>query len=162
MSFRKDIRDAVAAADFATLEPLIAGDRKTVRHLVGLSYSAEPGVAGNAARALAIAARHHPELVAATVRRLVWAMNDESGTNALSAPAVIEAIAEETPDLLVPVVPDLLRLSGDPGLRPGLRRALRTIARACPGQVSAALEKDLNQPEERLQEELDRMARKTR
>lgn len=162
MSFRKDIREAVAAGEFARLEQLVAADRHTVRHLLGLTYSPQAETARNAARGVAIAARHHPDLVTAAVRRLVWAMNEESGTNALSAPAVIESVAEEKPELLLPMVPDLLRLTGDPGLRAGLRRALRAIARACPGAVGAAMEKDLNQPEERLQEELDRKARKTR
>ena len=44
----------------------------------------------------AVAARHHPDLVQQVVRRLVWAMNDESGTNALTAPEVVKAVADES------------------------------------------------------------------
>lgn len=162
MSYRKDIRDAVTAGRLDQLEALVRDDRRTIRHLTGLSYSADQEVARNAARGLAIATRYHPEQVTAAVRRLVWAMNEESGANALSAPLVVEAVAAEKPELLLPMLPDLLRLSRDPSLRAGLRRALRSIADAFPGQVGGALENDLNQPEVMLQEELDRKARKTR
>ncbi len=162
MSFRADIRAAVSEGRFDDLDQIIADDRRSVRHLVGLSYSPNVDTANNAARAVGMAAIHHPSMVEAVIRRLVWAMNDESGTNALSVPAVIEAIAESNPELLLPVVPDLTRLSSDKGLRKGLHRALKTVAERCPGQVAARLTKDLNELDKWQQQELDRKARKTR
>jgi predicted short-subunit dehydrogenase-like oxidoreductase (DUF2520 family) len=77
------------------------------------------------------------------IRRLVWAMNDESGTNALTAPEVLQAVAAERPELLLPVVPDLVRLAADEGLREGLASALRTVASRCPGQVGQELSESL-------------------
>jgi hypothetical protein len=70
-------------------------------------------------------------------------MNDESGTNALTAPEVIQAIAAEEPELLLPLVPDLTRLTADPGLREGLAKALKTVAEKCPGEVGARLSASL-------------------
>jgi hypothetical protein len=162
LSFRADIRSAVSEGRFDDLDELIADDRRTVRHLVGLSYSANAETANNAARGVGMAAIHHPSMVEAVIRRLLWAMNDESGTNALSVPAVFEAIAESNPELLLPVVPDMTRLSSDPGLRKGLRRALKTVTERCPGKVGASLTKDLNEIDKWQQEVLDRKARKTR
>ena len=67
-------------------------------------------------------------------------MNEKSGTNARTAPEVLQAIANERPDLLLPVVPELIGLAGaDPGLREGLASTLRTVARGCPGQVAQNL-----------------------
>lgn len=162
MSFRADVRSAVSEGRFDDLDKLIVDDRRVVRHLVGLSYSADPETAGNAARGIGMAAVHHPGMVEAVIRRLIWAMNDESGTNALSAPAVFEAIAEANPELLLPVVPDMTRLSSDPGLRKGLRHALRMVAERCPGKVGARLTQDLNEIDKWQQQEIDRKARKTR
>jgi hypothetical protein len=78
------------------------------------------------------------------IRRLVWAMNDESGTNAATAPEVLQAIADEMPELLLPVLPDLVRLSADPGLREGLAAALRTVSRRCPGEIGRQLAETFN------------------
>ena len=72
-------------------------------------------------------------------------MNDESATNALTAPEVLEAIAAENPELLLPVVPDMTRLAADPGLHGGLARTLRTIANRCPGKVGELLGRSLRE-----------------
>jgi hypothetical protein len=125
------------------MERLVAEEPKAVRHLLGITYHPEPGKRDAAARGLALASRYHPKLVKEVVRRLVWAMNDESGTNALTAPQVIQAIAEEEPQLLLPLVPDLTRLAADPGLREGLSAALRTVSQKCPGQVGERLSNSL-------------------
>jgi hypothetical protein len=137
------LRGAVACGDLAEVERLVAGDRRAVRTLLGLSYHADPTLRDNAATGLALAARHHPGLVAEVVRRLVWAMNDESGTNAFQAPAVIRRIAEVEPRLLVPVVPDLLRLTADPGLRDELVAVVRRVAELLPGEVASAVRNGL-------------------
>jgi hypothetical protein len=59
-------------------------------------------------------------------------MNDESGTHALTAPEVLRAIAEESPQLLQPLVPNLLALTADPGLREALVEVVRIVARHDP------------------------------
>jgi hypothetical protein len=110
-----------------------------------MSYHTNPEIRKTAVRGVALAARYHPELVQNVVRRLVWAMNDESATNALTAPEVLLAIAGERPELLLPVVPDLTRLAGDPGLQDGLAKTLKTVARRCPGKVGASLSRSLNE-----------------
>jgi hypothetical protein len=145
MSLRERVQAAIEQDRLAEIEDLIAGEPRTVRHLLRLSYRADEGVRRRAARGIALAARHHESLVQELVRRLVWAMNDESGTNALTAPAVVHAIAEEQPELLLPMVPDLVRLSADEGLREGLAETLRIVVQRCPGKLGQELQRSLNE-----------------
>ncbi len=145
MRLRQRIESLLEQDEWEAVEALVAGERRAIRHLVTLSYRPDEALRRASGRALAIAARHHPAQVQEVVRRFVWAMNDESGTNALTAPAVIHAIALERPEILLPVVPDLVRLAGDPGLHEGLAEALREVARRCPGEVGERLGKSLNQ-----------------
>ena len=141
MSLKEQVAQAVAGGRTEALESLVAGDRRAVRYLVALTYRAEPGVRAAAARGVALAGRHYPRLVQEMARRLIWAMNDESGTNAVTAPEVLRAIADETPGLLVPLVPDILRLTSDPGLRDGLVEVARRAARDDPRAVAGRMER---------------------
>jgi len=146
LSLRDQVNDAIEkgqAGKFEAMEDLVAEQPRAVRHLLGMTYHPEAAKRNVAARGLALASRYHPDLLQEVVRRLVWAMNDESGTNALTAPEVIQAIAEEEPELLVPVVPDLTRLAADQGLQSGLSAALKTVSERCPGQVGESLSKSL-------------------
>lgn len=146
---RKQLAQLIRAGDEAALDALIAEHSATVRYLLGMTYQDEEVLAAGACRGLAIATRHHAKLVEQIIRRLVWAMNDESGTNALSAPRALLAIAEESPELLLPLVPDLARLSADEGLREGLAATLRAIADRLPGEVGKRMSADLSHPERR-------------
>ncbi len=142
---RRRIEELVEQHDWARLEELIASDKRLIRRLVALTYRPERTLRQGAGRAIAIAARHHPKHVQEIVRRFVWAMNDESGTNAVTVPPVILSIAREEPAILLPMVPDLIRLSGDPLLHDGLSEALRAVGRRFPGEIARRLARDLNQ-----------------
>jgi hypothetical protein len=126
------------------IEELVSQEPRAVRYFLGMSYHSDPDVRKIAIKGIAVAARHHPELVQKIVRQLVWAMNDESATNALTAPEVLQAIADERPELLLPMVPDLTRLAADPGLAEGLAKTLKTVVRRCPGKVGKSLSRSLN------------------
>jgi hypothetical protein len=136
---------AVRTGSEDDLERLVSEEPGAVRHALGLTYHAERGIRKRAARAVALAARRHPVMVQNIIRRLVWAMNDESGTNAATAPEVLQAIADEMPELLLPMLPDLVRLSADPELREGLAVALRTVSRRCPGEIGRQLAETFNE-----------------
>ena len=145
MSLRDQIKRAVEQGELGEIERLLAGDPRALRHIFGLTYHADDEIRRTACRGIAIAARHHRRLVQDLVRRLVWAMNEESATNALTAPEVIAAIADEQPDLLLPMVPDLIRLAADDGLNAGLSDALRQVSDRCPGKVGSRLQRSLNE-----------------
>ena len=144
MSLRERIRTAVAEGDMESLEAVIAESRRSVRHLLSLAYSTDERIRNIAAKGVGLAANHHPKLVKEAARRLVWAMNDESGTYAVQAPAVLHEIAKVRSMLLVPMVPDISRLTSDPGLRDGLSATLKTIAERCPGEVGRKMSIQLN------------------
>jgi hypothetical protein len=144
LNLRTQVQEAVEQKHFDALDEIVAREPRAVRHLVGLSYQPDDEVRRAASRGVALAARYHPDLVQSVVRRLVWAMNDESGTNALTAPEVIKAIADERPELLLPVVPDLTRLAADEGLKERLVEALQKVAERCPGKVGQGIEDSLN------------------
>ena len=115
MSLRKEVKTAVEEGRLNDVEKMIAEDKRAIRHALGHTYHPDDEIRATACRAIGLAGRYHKKLVKSVVRNLVWAMNEESGANALAAPQVIVAIAEETPELLLPMVPDLCRLAADEG-----------------------------------------------
>lgn len=132
MGVRERVMEAVRLQRFDDLAAVVAADKRALRYLVALTYRPEPAVRATAARGLALASHDHPKLVQEVARRLVWAMNDESGTHAVTAPEALRAIAEESPQLLLPLVPSLLGLTADPGLREALVDVVRIVARHDP------------------------------
>jgi hypothetical protein len=144
MSLKERVMELVDGEEEDRLNELVADEPRALRYLVGISYQTDPGASSLACRAIGRAARHHPDLVQQIVRRLVWAMNDESGTNALTAPAVVRAVAERKPELLLPLVPDLTRLAADEGLHDRLAEVLRLLAEKFPGSVGRSIEDSLN------------------
>jgi hypothetical protein len=144
VSVKQRIEQACLREDLVTICAVITEKPTALRHLASLTYHADDTVRTSAIRGVAQVAQHLPKKVQEMARRLVWAMNDESGTNAQTAPEVLQAIAEAKPELLLPMVPDLLRLAAeDKTLRPGLAATLKKVARGCPGEVGARLGKDL-------------------
>jgi hypothetical protein len=141
---RRRVRAAVEEARFDELRQLVSAESRAVRFLLALSYERDPALRRAAARGVALASHYHPRLVQNVIRRLIWAMNDESGTNAVTAPEVLQAIADERAELLVPMVPDLVRLAADDGLREGLSTMLQTVAKQCPGQIGRGLSESLS------------------
>ena len=142
MSLRRELKAVIERRDFDELEALL-DEPAAVQYLLGGTYHSDPDRREFCARGLARAATHHEELVARVVRQLVWAMNDESGTNAVSAPGALLALARERSDLLLGVVPDLVRLTEDDGLAEGLQETLQIIAREHPGEIGARLGKEM-------------------
>ncbi|MEW6338986.1 MAG: hypothetical protein ACOY3Y_14005 [Acidobacteriota bacterium] len=143
MSLREMVAEAVRQRRFDDLESLVEKDSRSVRYLVGLTYQADDEVSDAAARGLALASRHHPGLVREVVRRLVWAMNDESGTYAASAPDVLRRIAEISPEALLPSLPDLMRLTADPGLHDRLVEVSRMVAARFPREAARSVQESL-------------------
>lgn len=144
MSLRDQVRDLLARDETAELAELVAEEPRTIRYLVGCTYQTDERIRDGACRAIGRGARHHPELVEQVARRLIWAMNDESGTNALTAPAVVRAIADEKPELLLPLIPDLTRLAADEGLHETLAETLSHLAEEFPGSVGRGIGDSLN------------------
>jgi hypothetical protein len=144
MSARESVRKAVDERRLDDLVPLATADPRALRHLLALAYREEPEIRAAAAHAIGAASRHHPKLVQEIARRLVWAMNDESGTHAATAPEVLRAVAREAPELLVPLASDLLRLTADPTLHDALVDVVRMLATHDGGRTLATMTAALN------------------
>jgi hypothetical protein len=144
MSARESVRKAVEEHRLDDLAALAVADSRALRHLLALAYREEPEIRAAAAHAIGAASRHHPKLVQEIARRLVWAMNDESGTHAATAPEVLRAVAEEAPELLVPLASDLLRLTADPTLHDALVDVVRVVATHDRGRTLATMTEALN------------------
>jgi cobyrinic acid a,c-diamide synthase len=141
---RRQVEQLVRERRFDDLDELVAENPRAVRHLLSLTYQLDDETREVAARGIALAIRHHPGLVQNVVRRLIWAMNEESGTNAQTAPTVLQAIAGEDAEFLLPVLPDLIRLAADEGLYRGLAKTLIIIKDSCPGKIGRSLGEALN------------------
>jgi len=150
MNLKTQVLELVAAGETDALDELVAAEPSAIRFLVGCSYRVDALEREVACRAIGRAGRHHPLVVQQVVRRLVWAMNDESGTNALTAPEVVKAVADETPELLLPLVPDLTRLAADDGLHARLAEILKILAAKYPGSVGRGIEDSLNRMIDRV------------
>ncbi len=144
MSLRQQVHDAVQQADLVAIEALVRDNRRAVRYLVGMGYQADESVRRTAADGIALAASYHPELIAKVIKRLLWALDTESNTNATTVPKILHAIAERKPELLLPVVPNIVILAADTGLHPELCDTLRLVASRCPGKVGENLSKSLD------------------
>lgn len=143
MSSRDLIREAIAAGRFDEVDAVVSEEPRSVRHVVGLMYGLDEGIRKNCARALAIAAKHHSKLVRRVIENLIWAMDPRSNTYAPAVPEILKTIAAERPELLTPVVGELVRLASDASLSEGLRDTLRLVAKSCPGEIGQRLGKSL-------------------
>jgi len=118
---------------------LVAADRRAVRPLLSRLWDPDANIRRRAARALAEAASLHPDLGVEIVRRMLWALNDESGTNGLATLAAFGAIGRRSPTLLAPFLPMLVAMAEDSGLRGELLAALTDIAEVQPELVEPHL-----------------------
>ena len=143
------IKEAVQNGDLKKLDSIVAKDSRAVRFLLGMSYQPDEKIRKTAACGIAIAGRYHKKMVKRVVRRLLWAMNEESGTNAATAPEVLLAIAKEEPELLLHVLPEIVSLATDEGLKQGLVEAAYAIKEKYPDKIGKSLADELNKRIER-------------
>lgn len=118
-------------------------------------WDPDPEIRRRAAGAIGRSAEAHPALGLETVRRLMWALNDESATNGVYGIAALGEIGHRCPGMMAPFVPALSSMAWDDGLRLELLRALGRIAETDPRLVAAQLERldsyvDESREDERL------------
>jgi HEAT repeat protein len=137
------LRRLLEAGDEAGMAAIVAGEPKAVRHLVARLWDKDEQVRARAVRGLGEAAARHPWVGLETVRRLRWALNDESATNGGPALAGLGEIGRRAPQIVAPHVPALVALVTDEGLRKEVLHALAAVASAAPELIEphrAALE----------------------
>ena len=124
-----------AAAELAVANP------RAMRPLVARLWDPDPEIRRRAAGALGRSAEAHPGLGLETVRRLMWALNDESATNGVYGIPALGEIGRRCPGTLAPFVSSLASMAWDAGIRLELLRALARIAEADPKLVAAQVDR---------------------
>ena len=142
---RRLVKQFVDSRNEAELQQLIKKDSRTIRHLIGLSYQLDPAIQTVVANGVQYATKQHPSQMNNVIKRLLWAMDELSGTNAQSAPGLLQSIAKQDPELLLPFVPELVRLSKDEALHDGIADALCIVVHKCPGQVGSSMTRRLQE-----------------
>ena len=136
MGLKDEVGRLLRSGDEAALARTVAGDRRAVRLLTARLWDTDGDVRARAARGLGEAAVHHGVLIREIVRRLMWALNDESGTNGAPVLAALGEIGRHAPRILAPYVSALAALSADEGLRVDVVTALTAVAASAPGVVA--------------------------
>jgi hypothetical protein len=144
MNLRDRIEKAAVEGKTEEIVSMLGQERRAMRYLLSLLYKPDENIVKTGATAIARSAADNKKMVRKIILRLVWAMDPDSGTYAPMAPSILRAIADENPELLVPVAADLTRLAGDTSLNDGLCDTLRTVASRCPGEIGLRLSKALN------------------
>jgi hypothetical protein len=115
---------------------LVANHRRALRPLLGRLWDPDGEIRRRAARAVGRAAGVHPDLGLEVIRRMMWALNDESATHGVHAIPALGEIGRVSPALIAPFVPALVTMTGDAGIRVELLRALTAIAGSAPWLVA--------------------------
>ena len=100
-----------------------------LRTLVGRLWDGEAAIRSAAAEALAEAGGRDPALGLELLRRLAWALEPESGTNARPVLPALAALAARLPGHAEPFVGRIAAAVRDPWLGPAARAALVELAR---------------------------------
>jgi hypothetical protein len=161
MRLSEEVRQLLQQGREDAVAEIAAADPRALRPLVGRLWDSDREIRLRAARVIGHAAASHPDLGVDLIRRLMWALNDESATNGVHAVPALGEIGRQAPDLLEPFVPSIVALAWDDGLRLELLRALTAAAESNPGAVAKQFERmaqwvDRSRPEER--EQHDRLA----
>jgi len=121
---------------------LAAASRGGVRALTARLWDLDQEVRQSAAEAIGHLADLAPAKLLEVLRRFVWALNDESGTNGAATLTAMAAVARHRPAALAPFLGALVALLDDDGLRPGIVTVLDTVARTAP-ELLAVFRADL-------------------
>lgn len=135
MALKEEVRELLQHGREQSLADLVAADRRALRPLLGRLWDPDDSIRGRAANAVGIAAAAHRDLGVEVIRRLLWALNDESATNGVYGIPALAEIGRRAPELLAPYIPAMVSLAWDGGLRVDLIRALHVIATVRSGLV---------------------------
>lgn len=128
MGLKERVVELMQRGDFAGLEALVNAEPRAVRHLLGRLWDPDHEKREFAAAGLGAAAAAHPDLGVDVVRRLIWALNDESAMNGAYGLPALGEIGARAPELIRPFVGPMTSFLWDDGLRLGILRALARIA----------------------------------
>lgn len=112
------IKKLVSDRDYASIIDLARSDAKrTYRYLMRLTYTTDDLLRHRAIEAIGLISAEladiEPDLVLDMIRRVIWAMCDESGAQSWSAPEIIAEIVYHKPSLYGHFAPIMINASLD-------------------------------------------------
>jgi hypothetical protein len=138
---------------------LASTDGRAVRLLFGRLWDPDAEIRDRAARVLGRTAASKHDLGLEIIRRLMWALNDESATNGVHAVPALGEIGRQSPEMLRPFLSALASLAWDEGLRLELLRALTATAESAPHLVRPHLSELESFVDETHEDERDALER---
>jgi hypothetical protein len=139
MRLSEEVRELLQQGSEDALADLTAADPRALRPLVGRLWDPDGEMRRRAARVVGRAAAANTDHGAEIIRRLMWALNDESATNGVHAIPALGEIGRRAPDMLAPHVPALVSMSRDEGIRLELLAALSAVAESAPELITGHL-----------------------
>jgi hypothetical protein len=136
MGLREAVMRALRSGDDATVRDLATTDRRAMRHFFGRLWDPDASVRRRAAVGVGWAAVAHPDQGRTVLRKVLWALNDESATNGVYAIPALPAIAQRAPELARPFVHPMASYAWDEGLRPAIEEALGAMESVLPDEVA--------------------------
>ena len=114
MSLRKTLRDLLDQQRFDQIAETAVQTRRTLGHLVSLTFDADPRIGWGAVEAMGLAANRiaedDPEYVRNHLRRLYWLLSEESGGLCWRAPQAMAEIIRHRPTLFADFIPIVVHL----------------------------------------------------
>jgi hypothetical protein len=161
MSNKSDIKDYLLHEQWDELESALKQKPALIRHIMGFLYHVEEEMRWRAVKAFGIAAVIlHDEKLKDLLRRMMWSMNDESGTCCWFIPQAVGEIGYQRPELIEDFLPGLVYFKNDPDeqLRNGVFWALDRIAEA---GLEIPDPDDLMEPESALENRVKEIKRRS-
>lgn len=122
-----------AAAELAIADP------RALSPLVARLWDPDAEIRRTAAGAIGRSAAADPVRGLEVIRRLMWALTDESATNGAYGIAALGEIGHRCPQMMAPFVAPLAAMIGDDGLRLDLLKAFGRIAESDPWLIRRQL-----------------------
>jgi len=128
MGLKEMVMEFLRAGDVDGLNGLLSREPRAIRHLIGRLWDNDEEMRDLAAKGLGAAAAAHPEQARDLVRRLMWALNDESAMNGVYGLAALGEIGAQAPELMAQFVAPMASYLWDEGLRTEILHALLRMA----------------------------------
>ena len=141
MSLRKEVRELLRQGREDAVAELATANPRALPPLMGRLWDPDAEIRQRAARVVGQTAAARPDLGVEIIRRLMWALNDESATNGVDGIPALGEIGRRAPEMLAPFVPSLVSMTADSGLRLELLRALISTAESAPHLVVSHLDR---------------------
>ncbi len=149
MSVKRMVMELLQSPDTSRLEEFAQAEPRAMRFLLGRLWDPDETIRERAAAGIGASAAVNRDLGRDVLRRLVWALNDESATNGVYGLAAIGEIGARDPELIEPFLGPVACYAWDDGLRTEILHTLSRVADTAPQLIAPILD-DIKQRVDRL------------